>query len=366
MGAESPRRNARGRSGRGEARYGRYGERMRAIWKGAITFGLVNVPVKLYGATEDHDVELHQVHDKDGGRIRYQRRCEVCGKVVEYEHIDKAYAEGSTTVVLTEDDLKALPEERSREIEVVEFVPSEQIDPIMFERSYFLEPDKNAVKAYTLLRRTLEETDRTAIVQFSLRQKTRLGALRVRPAEDSGSAVLMLQSLLWDDEVREADFAELKSEVRVSPKELKMSASLVDQLTTDFDPNTFSDEYQEQLRKLIAAKIEKGDALDTAATFGEADAGPPPGGEVIDLMEALRQSVERARASRTGTGSASAERSTGTGGQSASSSKASAKKAASTKKAASGKKAPADKRRTAKKAGAKKTGTGKAAAKKSA
>ena len=153
---------------------------MRAIWKGAITFGLVNVPIKVYSATEDHDISLHQVHDADGGRIRYQRRCEVCGKVVEYEHIDKAYAEGKTTVVLTEDDLKSLPEERSQEIEVVEFVPSEQIDPIMFDRSYFLEPEKTAVKAYALLRRTLEETDRTAIVQFSLRQKTRLGALRAR------------------------------------------------------------------------------------------------------------------------------------------------------------------------------------------
>jgi DNA end-binding protein Ku len=338
---------------------------MRAIWKGAITFGLVNVPVKLYGATEDHDIGLHQVHDKDGGRIRYERKCEVCGKVVAYEHIDKAYAEGSTTVVLTEDDLKALPEERSREIEVVEFVPSEQIDPIMFERSYFLEPEKTAVKAYSLLRRTLEETDRTAIVQFSLRQKTRLGALRVRPAKDSGSPVLMLQSLLWDDEVREADFPELKTDVRVSAQELKMSTSLVDQLTTDCDPDKFSDEYQEQLRKLIAAKLEKGDAVDTAATFGEAEAGPAPGAEVIDLMEALRQSVERARAGRTGSGSAVAGSSAGSGGRT-SSRKVPAKKAASTKKSASAKKATAGKKTSAKKSAAKKAGTGKAAAKKSA
>jgi len=266
---------------------------MRAIWKGAITFGLVSVPIRLYGATEDHDVELHQVHNKDGGRIRYQRRCEVCGKVVEYEHIDKAFAEGSKTVVLTEDDLKSLPEERSREIEVVEFVPSEQIDPIMFDRSYFLEPEKTAIKAYSLLRRTLEETERTAIVQFSLRQKTRLGALRAR------GNVLMLQSLLWDDEVREADFESLNSDVRVSPQELKMSASLVDNMSTDFSPDKFSDDYQEQLRQLIAAKLEQGDALDTAATFGE-EAEPRPEGEVIDLMEALRQSVERNRASRAG------------------------------------------------------------------
>ena len=268
---------------------------MRSIWKGSITFGLVNVPVKLYSATEDHDVGLHQVHDADGGRIRYQRKCEVCGKVVDYQHIDKAYAEGSTTVVLTDDDLKSLPEERSKEIEVVEFVPSEQIDPIMFDRSYFLEPEKSATKAYALLRRTLEETDRTAIVQFSLRQKTRLGALRAR------GKVLMLQSLLWDDEVREADFDALDDQGRVSPQELKMASSLVDNMATDFAPDKFSDEYQDQLRKLIAAKLEQGDKLDTAATFGE-EGQNADDADVVDLMEALRQSVERNRAARAGSG----------------------------------------------------------------
>jgi DNA end-binding protein Ku len=312
---------------------------MRSIWKGAISFGLVNVPVKLYSATEDHDVSLHQVHDADGGRIRYQRRCEVCGKVVEYANIDKAFDDGDTTVVLTEDDLKSLPEERSREIEVVEFVPSEQIDPIMFDRSYFLEPDQAAVKAYALLRRALEETDRTAIVQFSLRQKTRLGALRAR------GKVLILQSLLWDDEVREADFSSLDADVRVSSQELKMASSLVENLAADFAPDKFSDEYQEQLRELIAAKLEQGDAVDTAATFGE-DAEGPEEGQVIDLMEALRRSVEENRAKR-------------------SSSSTPAKKSASsgTKKAAAkksdGRKSPA------KKSGAKKSATKKSTAKKS-
>ena len=263
---------------------------MRALWKGAITFGLVNVPIKLYPATEDHDISLHQVHDADGGRIRYQRRCEVCGKVVEYAHIDKAYAEGKTTVVLTDEDLKSLPEERSREIEVVEFVPSEQVDEIRFDRSYFLEPEKQAAKAYALLRRALEETDRTAIVQFSLRQKTRLGALRSR------GKVLMLQSLLWDDEVREADFPNLKDDVRVSPQELKMASSLIDNMSADFTPDKFSDEYQDQLRQLIAAKLEQGDAVDTAATFGEEGEDQADRGEVVDLMEALRRSVEENRA----------------------------------------------------------------------
>ncbi|MFJ2355485.1 Ku protein [Frigoribacterium sp. NPDC087798] len=262
---------------------------MRSIWKGAITFGLVNVPVKLYSATEDHDVSLHQVHDADGGRIRYQRKCEICGKVVDYEHIDKAYDDGDRTVVITGDDLKSLPEERSREIDVLEFVPSDQVDPIMLDRSYFLEPDGTSPKAYVLLRRTLEETDRTAIVHFSLRQKTRLAALRVR------GDVLMLQTLLWDDEVREARFPALEKQTRVSDKELDMSSSLVDSLSDDFEPADFSDDYQEQLRQLIDAKLEEGESLDTDATFGEKPEDDDEGGEVIDLMEALRRSVEKNR-----------------------------------------------------------------------
>ncbi len=261
---------------------------MRSIWKGAIAFGLVNVPVKVYSATEDHEVRLHQVHDKDGGRIKYQRRCEICGKIVDFEHIDKAFDDDGKTVILTEKDLQELPEEKSREISVVEFVPSEQLDPIMFDRSYFLEPDGPSIKAYVLLRRTLEATDRTAIVHFALRQKTRLGALRVR------GDVLMLQSLLWDDEVREASFPALDGSVRVSSKELDMSSALVDSFATDFSPEKFTDDYQEQLRELIAAKLEKGDAMSTEETFGE-PAPEDEGGEVLDLMTALKQSVAKNR-----------------------------------------------------------------------
>ncbi|MFF3038029.1 non-homologous end joining protein Ku [Arthrobacter citreus] len=260
---------------------------MRAIWKGAIAFGLVNVPVKVYSATEDHDVSLHQVHEKDGGRIRYQRRCEICGEVVEYKNIAKAYDDGEQTVVLTDEDLASLPVEKSREIEVVEFVPSDQVDPILFDRTYYLEPDSKSTKSYVLLRRTLEDTDRTAIVQFSLRQKSRLGALRVR------GDVLTLQTLLWEDEVREAAFPSLEESVRISAKELEMSSALVDSFSSDFDPSEFTDEYQEQLRTLIEAKLEKGEALDTQETFGEE--AEDEGGKVLDLMEALRRSVEKNR-----------------------------------------------------------------------
>lgn len=265
---------------------------MRSIWKGAITFGLVNVPVKVYSATEDHDVSLHQVHAKDGGRIRYKRTCELDGEVVEYADIAKAFDDGEKTVILSDDDLAMLPAEKSREIDVVEFVPSDQVDPIMFEKSYYLEPDSKSVKAYALLRQTLEQTDRTAIVQFALRQKTRLGALRVR------GDVLMLQALLWDDEVREAKFASLDEKVTISKKELEMSEALVKSFEADFDPARFTDDYQDQLKELIEAKLDKGDAVDTAETFGEAAEESDGGGEVLDLMEALRRSVEKNRADK--------------------------------------------------------------------
>ena len=266
---------------------------MRAIWKGALTFGLVNVPVKVYSATEDHDVPLHQVHAADGGRIRYQRICELDGEVVPYAEIDKAYDDGERTVVLTADDIASLPAERSREIEVVEFVPSDQIDLLTLDKAYYLEPDSASPKAYVLLRKTLEQTDRTAVVRFSLRQKTRLAALRVR------DDVLVLQTLLWADEVRQASFAALDEPVKISAKELELSASLVESFSSDFDPDQFVDEYQQELRTLIDAKLEKGDALDTSETFG-AETEKDAGGEVIDLMAALKASVERSRAARGG------------------------------------------------------------------
>ncbi|AFR27222.1 MULTISPECIES: Ku protein [Micrococcaceae] len=261
---------------------------MRAIWKGSIAFGLVNVPVKLYSATEDHDIGLHQVHNKDGGRIRYQRKCEICSEVVAYEDIDKAYEEEGRTVVLTSAELKSLPEENSREIEVVEFIPAEQLDPIMYERSYFLEPDSKSPKAYMLLRQTLEDTDRIAIVQYALRQKTRLGALRVR------GDVLLLQALLWGDEVREAKFPSLETDIKISDKELEMSSALVESMAHDFDPDEYTDDYQAQLKTLIEAKLEKGEALDTEATFGVVE-GEGEGGDVIDLMEALKRSLDKKR-----------------------------------------------------------------------
>lgn len=314
---------------------------MRAIWTGAITFGLVNVPVKVYSATEDHDVPLHQVHDEDGGRIRYQRRCEIDGKVIPYEHIAKAYDDGERTVILTPEDLASLPAERSREIDVVEFVPNEQLDPLMFDRSYYLEPDSKSLKAYALLRKTLEDEERTAIVEFALRQKTRLAALRVR------GNVLVLQTLLWHDEIREADFPALDQTPRISDRELQLSSALMESFAGDFEPEKFTDEYQVELRKLIDAKLEQGESVDTAATFGEEEEGKKGGGEVIDLMEALQRSVERSRSSKSGSGSGSKAASGSSSRSSRASTSSSSSKAAAEKKPAakstSTRKAPAKK-----------------------
>ncbi|MDQ0095989.1 non-homologous end joining protein Ku [Paeniglutamicibacter psychrophenolicus] len=285
---------------------------MRAIWSGSIAFGLVNVPVKAYGATEDHDVDLHQVHDADGGRIRYLRKCEKCGKKVPYEHIDKGFDDGERTVVLSDVEMEALPAEKSREIDVIQFVPNDQIDPIMLERSYYLAPDSKSPKAYALLRQTLKETELTAVVKFALRQKTRLGILRVR------GDVMLLQGMLWADEVREADFASARAAGKISPQEMKMSAALVRQFTTDFTPEAFEDEYQVQLRTLISEKLQRGDGLDTEATFGASDTSDNgEKGEVIDLMEALKRSIATKRTPSTPAAGQAAGGKGGSGSESA-------------------------------------------------
>lgn len=259
---------------------------MRAMWSGAIAFGLVNVPVKLYAASASHDLPLHQVHDQDGGRIRYQRRCEVCGEVVPYEHIDRSFEEDGRAVVITDEDLAALPAEAAKEIQVLEFVPSDQIDPLTLGDAYYLEPAGKAAKPYVLLRTTLEQTSRTAVVKYALRQRTRLGVLRVR------DDLMVLQSLLWADEVREPDFAGT-IEASVTGPEQKMANALVEQLSEDFHPEEYVDDYQVQLRALIEAKLEAGDS--TELTVPEAAGPSTSGGEVIDLMAALQASLERKR-----------------------------------------------------------------------
>lgn len=261
---------------------------MRAIWSGEVSFGLVSVPIKLYSATKSHDVSLHQVHDADGGRIRYQRRCEVCDKVVDFKNIDKAYEDGEKSVVLTKDELSDLPADDSKEIAVEQFVPKDQIDSMVLDKSYYLEPAGKNAKAYVLLRRTLEAAERSAIVTFTLRSKTRLGVLRVR------GDVIVLQGLRWADELREPEFEIPNS--RLSKKEQEMASSLVDTYSEDFEPERFSDEYQQQLQTLIEEKLESGEEIDTDATFGDVDEEDDDGdGNVVNLMEALKKSVDERR-----------------------------------------------------------------------
>lgn len=256
---------------------------MRSIWKGSVAFGLVNVPVKVYSATEERDIRFHQVHEADGGRIRYKRVCELDGKTVEFADIAKAYeAEDGRTVILTDDDFAQLPANSSREIEVSSFVPADQIDPLLFDKSYYLEPASTSTKAYVLLCRTLEQTDRIAIVNFALRQKTRLAALRVR------DDVLVIQTLLWPDEVRAAEFPSLDEDVTIKPAELKMAGMLVESFAGDFQPEDYTDEYRVELEQLIEAKLEGGEAFPAQEPKEEGEDA-----EVVDLLAALQRSVER-------------------------------------------------------------------------
>jgi DNA end-binding protein Ku len=260
---------------------------MRSIWKGSIAFGLVNVPVKVYSATEDHDIKFRQVHAKDNGRIRYRRVCEVCGEVVDYADIARAYeSDDGQMVVITEDDMANLPEERSHEIEVVEFVPAADLDPMLYDRSYFLEPDANSPKAYVLLAKTLTETDRVAIVHFSLRNKTRLAALRVK--DFSKREVMVVHTLLWPDEIRDPDFPVLDKKVEIKTAELKMAGQVVASMADDFHPDRYRDDYQEQLHELVEAKLQGGDAFTVEQQPAELDESE----DVSDLLAKLEASVK--------------------------------------------------------------------------
>jgi len=265
---------------------------VRAIWKGAVAFGLVNVPVKLYAATGEQDVPLHQVHKDDGGRIRYKKTCSVCGEPVEMRDIAKGYqTDDGKLVVLTDEDMAELPLATEREISVLEFVPAEQVDPIMLSKTYYLEPDKTAAKPYALLREALAATDRMAVVKVALRQRESMAVLRVR------DDVICLQTLLWPDEIRAADFPILDADVTVRPQELTMASSLVESLAADFDPSEFHDAYREALETLIQVKVETGSTQNVPAPAGAPEEG---GGEVIDLLSALQRSVEKARSARGG------------------------------------------------------------------
>ncbi|MGN6253349.1 MAG: Ku protein [Marmoricola sp.] len=258
---------------------------MRAIWKGAVSFGLVSVPVKLYAATENKDVSFRQVHAADGGRIKYQRVCSIDGELVDYSEIAKGYeTEDGEMVVLTDADLAELPASSSREITVEKFVPSDQIDPMLFEKSYYLEPEKSGAKPYALLREALVEADRMALATVSLRNRMSLAVLRVR--ED----VIVLQTMMWPDEIRSPDFGGLEAG-EAKPAEVKMARMLVETLAGDFDADEFEDDYREAVEALVRTKVEGGEVTRTPTAQKSS-------GEVVDLLAALQRSVDAARSAR--------------------------------------------------------------------
>ncbi len=261
---------------------------MRAIWKGAVSFGLVSVPVRLYSATESHDLQFRQVRRSDGSRIRYRRVAEADGEEVAYRDIAKGYESGDgRMVILTDEDLASLPSRSSKEISVEKFVPAEQIDPIVLDRSYYLEPDKTAVKPYALLREALRESDRVAIVTVSVRTRLTTAVLRVH------GDVIVMQTMLWPDEIRAADFDILDDVPEPKPAEKAMATMLVDSMAGDFDPSEYEDDYQGAVEALVQAKLSGGESVEAPAVEEE-------GGEVVDLLAALQASVERAKAARSG------------------------------------------------------------------
>ncbi|HEY8482212.1 MAG TPA: Ku protein [Spirillospora sp.] len=258
---------------------------MRSIWKGAISFGLVTIPVKLYSATEQRDVRFHQVHRKDGGRIKYKRICTVDGEEVPYADIAKGYELPSgEMVVLTDEDFADLPLSSSRRIDVLQFVEAEEVDPIYFAKSYYLEPDAQGTKPYVLLRDALENSGQVAIVKIAIRQRESLATLRVR------EGVFVLETMLWPDEVRKPDFPFLDEDIEIRKQELSMATSLIESMEGEFDPSEYKDAYREALQAVIDAKVE---GREVARPAEEAEEEP-----AADLLSALRASVEAAKQSR--------------------------------------------------------------------
>ncbi|MFI8083788.1 Ku protein [Kitasatospora sp. NPDC086009] len=262
---------------------------MQTTWKGTISFGLVSIPVHLYSATQEHDVPLHQVHAKDGGRVRMKRYCEQEGKEVPYAEIAKGYeSPDGRTVTLTDEDLAELPLPSKKVIDVLAFVDAAEIDPLMFSKAYYVGvADKAAAKPYALLRDALTESGRIAVTKIALRTRESPAVLRVH------DGTLVLQTCIWPDEVRPAAGIAPDEQVTVRPQELKMARSLMDTLSEDFDLSQLHDDYQQALQQVIEARIQG------VEVPHEEESGEAPD-NVIDLMAALRSSLKEAKGAHRG------------------------------------------------------------------
>ncbi|WP_152364713.1 Ku protein [Microlunatus speluncae] len=259
----------------------------RSIWKGAISFGLVTIPIKLYSATEEKDVSFRQVHPEDGGRIKYRRVCEKCDKEVPFAEIAKGYetADGRM-VILEKDDFDALPLTTTKSVEVVQFVAEDEVDPTYFAKTYFLEADGPGVKPYVLLRDALIKSGQSAVVKVALRSREAVALIRPK------DGVLVMHTMLWPDELRDGAFAAPPAEVTVSDAEVDMARSFIDALTSEFDPEQFHDSYREAVEQLVQSKLD--------GTELPAEVEQPEEAEVVDLVAALRASVEAAKKRREG------------------------------------------------------------------
>ncbi|MBO1336183.1 Ku protein [Streptomyces sp. VRA16 Mangrove soil] len=323
---------------------------MRSIWNGAISFGLVSIPIKLVNATESHSISFRQIHLEDGGRIRYRKVCELEDKEVTAAEIGKGYEEADGSIVpITEDDLASLPIPTAKTIEIVAFVPADRIDPLQMDAAYYLAANGvPAAKPYTLLREALKRSQKVAIAKFALRGRERLGMLRV--VDD----VIAMHGLLWPDEIRAPEDVAPDTHVTVRDAELDLADALMDTLG-EVDMESLHDDYREAVEEMIAAKAAGGEPE-------EAPARESGGGKVIDLMAALEGSVRAAKEAR-GEDSGDVAEVTHLAGRTrkkAAPKKTAAKKAAATKKTAAKKTtsaASAKKTSAAKKTTAKKTST---------
>jgi DNA end-binding protein Ku len=283
------------RSGRERSRGGEHGLHavmlapMRAMWSGAVSFGLVSVPIKLYSATTNHDIRFHQVHGADGGRIKYKRTCALDGEEVDYADIVKGYeTEDGELITLSDEDLDALPTASGHEIDVIEFVPADQIDPLLFDKSYYLEPEAKAAKPYALLREALVDTDRMAVVKVALRQRESIALLRVR-----GKAIV-LQTMLWPDEVRDPSST---SSTRTSSC-ARRSCRWRRRSSRASAPTSTRRRSTTSTATPVAAMIERKRETGEARPAPVAEKGDEGGDSMTDLLTALQRSVEAARAGR--------------------------------------------------------------------
>ncbi len=253
----------------------------RTMWKGAISFGLVSIPIRVFPATEEKTVRFNQLHASDGGRIKYQRVCSIDGEEVPYDEIVKGYElEKDHYVMLDDEDFDRVPVESSRAIDIVEFVDITDIDPIYYKKTYYLVPDETGVKAYTLLREAMSDSSKVGIAKVSFRDKEHLAALRFK------DDVFVLETMYWPDEIRETEFEELNQPVKLRPQEVQMAQALIESLSGDWNPEEFTDEYRAALMQVIDAKA-SGEEIVVAEPEEEA--------KVVDLMEALKASVEAAK-----------------------------------------------------------------------